>query len=74
MAFPLPPRTYQCTQCGWKKTILDTSDVLIRGGNHFDACPKCGGEVKSHRATLLELPFAQMELLIDLAKIAIGKK
>ena len=63
------PLTFQCTQCGWKKTI-PASDVLIR----VDACPKCGGEVKSHRATLLELPFAQMELLIDLAKIAIGKK
>lgn len=72
MSFPHlnSPLTFQCTQCGWKKTIPYASDVLIR----VDACPKCGGEVKSHRATLLELPFAQMKLLIDLAKIAIGKK
>ena len=69
MSFPHlnSPLTFQCTQCGWKKTIPYASDVLIR----VDACPKCGGEVKSHRATLLELTFAQMKLLI---KIAIGKK
>lgn len=39
----MPPRTYVCPACGWKRYVSDTSDAL-HIGTHFDTCPKCGSE------------------------------
>ena len=41
---PIPPRpyTYRCPACYWSKTVAPRSDVLMRGIDHFDACPACG--------------------------------
>jgi len=36
------PRRYQCTACGWSKTVVPRSDALMPGHDHFDSCPKCG--------------------------------
>ncbi len=42
MPIPLPPRHYRCPACGWSKTVVPDSDVLMPGHNYFSACPKCG--------------------------------
>jgi len=41
---PIPPRphAYRCPACGWSKTVVPRSDVLMPGIDHFDACPACG--------------------------------
>jgi predicted RNA-binding Zn-ribbon protein involved in translation (DUF1610 family) len=38
------PRTYECTACGWSKTVAPKSDALAEGYDHFKSCPKCGNE------------------------------
>ena len=57
MAVPLPPRTWQCIQCGWKITDLSSSDAIMR----IDTCPKCGGTMEMRAATLPEIFFARLE-------------
>lgn len=57
---PIPPRphAYRCPACGWSKTVVPRSDVLMRGIDHFDACPACGHqplEMQAARAPIAEL-------------------
>ena len=42
MPIPPLPLTYRCLACGWSKTVVPRSDVLMPGIDHFDACPACG--------------------------------
>ncbi|MDE1193727.1 MAG: hypothetical protein PW896_00675 [Pseudomonas sp.] len=43
------PFTFECGNCGWKKTVAPQSDCL-RPGEWFATCPKCGGENLKMRA------------------------
>jgi hypothetical protein len=55
MAAPLPPRTYVCPSCGWKKHVTSTSDALIEGISGFRNCQKCGnGHLEVHASNTLE--------------------
>ncbi len=50
---PIKPKpfTYVCPCCGWKKTVVPRSDVLLIGaGEFFDSCPKCGHPELESRA------------------------
>lgn len=61
MPIPSPPLTFRCIACGWKQTTSGpVSDVRIPGINQFTSCPRCGGEVKVHRANWLELARGQI--------------
>lgn len=56
-----PPRHYSCPACSWSKTVAPTSDVLIAGRDHFDACPKCGhAPLDSAPASALPAGIAQI--------------
>ena len=61
MVIPVPPRTFRCDDCGWKKTVPhQSSDVRIPGYDHFDACPACGkSNVRSQAASGLEVIAAK---------------
>lgn len=41
MAFPQSHR-HHCPACGWSKTTIYASDVLLPGGTYFAKCPQCG--------------------------------
>ena len=41
MPLPPPPLTYDCPQCGWRKTTAPKSDAL-RPGEFFACCSECG--------------------------------
>ena len=66
MAFPIPPQTFRCTYCQWKKTITQAiSDVRIPGFNHVDTCPHCGGKhIQQRTASLMELALARVGSLL----------
>lgn len=66
MAFPLPPQTFRCRDCQWKKTIPFTiGDVRISGLNHIDRCGQCGGtNMEQAPASRLEITLAQLSGLI----------
>ena len=58
---PSPPLTFSCRSCDWKKTTAhQVGDVRLRGLDHFEQCPRCGGEVDTHRATLPEMMLAKL--------------
>ncbi|MDO2949084.1 hypothetical protein M8828_11010 [Aeromonas simiae] len=42
MPLPMPPTTLSCPKCGWHKTVVPKSDVLIEGHTWFTVCPQCG--------------------------------
>ena len=44
------PRLFRCPACGWSKTVTPASDALVRGRDHFDACPQCGHAPLSSKA------------------------
>ncbi len=48
---PMRPRpfTFVCDNCGWKQTVAPLSDVL-RPGEWFERCPKCGSQKLRQRA------------------------
>lgn len=49
-----PPFTFECGDCGWKKTVAPQSDCL-RPGEWVMVCPKCGGDrLKMRAATTVE--------------------
>ena len=50
MSIRPPPRLFRCPACGWSKTVTPASDVLVRGRDHFDACPQCGHAPLSSKA------------------------
>ena len=55
------PLTLCCRACGWKYTTPGpVGDCRLPGLNHFSVCPRCGGEVESHRAGLLDVLKAQV--------------
>ena len=53
MPVPPSPRTYCCTQCGWQRTTHPRSDALMPG-DHFTACPQCGGTLQTRSPTPLD--------------------
>ncbi|WP_429020515.1 hypothetical protein [Aeromonas allosaccharophila] len=62
-----PPSTYRCPTCGWHKTVVPKSDVMVRGHTWFEACPEC------HHAPLEKSSATMMELAIAKLKDAISK-
>ena len=49
MPIPPKPRTYVCQSCGWKKTVVPISDVLLPG-DIVRKCEKCGCAELLHRS------------------------
>ena len=66
MVVPVPPRTFHCDDCGWKKTVPHAgSDVRIPGYDHFAQCPDCGkSDVRSQPASTLEILAARAGQLL----------
>ena len=66
MPIPSRPHSYRCPTCGWTKTVVPRSDVLMPGIDHFDACPACGHrplETQAARVPIAEL-VKQIKLLL----------
>lgn len=64
MVMPLPPATYVCKKCGWKKTSLMTSDAIM---DFPKTCPDCGGQdLERRRATPAELAKKKLRVLFRL--------
>lgn len=60
MPFKAPPTTFYCEKCGWKRTIIPTSDLLML----LPSCPKCGHALMAHRtATASEAMAATIKEL-----------
>jgi len=65
LSFSSPSLTFECRACGWKHTVAGpVSDVRFAGVNHFDMCPRCGGNVESRRAGILESAGATAKKLL----------
>ena len=63
MAFPSPPLTFACRDCGWNKTLpFQVSDCRTPGFDHFAQCPRCGCVVVSRRASPLEVLAARLRV------------
>ncbi|WP_368192347.1 hypothetical protein [Aeromonas sp. s8] len=62
-----PPYTYRCPTCGWHKTVVPKSDVMVRGHTWFEACPEC------HHAPLVQSSATMVELAIATLKGVIRK-
>lgn len=61
MSFKAPPTTYYCEKCGWKQTIIPTSDVLT----FLPRCPHCEHASMAHRtATASEILAAKLKGLL----------
>lgn len=61
MPIPAPAQTFRCTQCGWKKTTVPSSDVLMLDLDWFSRCPKCHNtKLQLKRATPLEASIARV--------------
>ena len=61
MPIPPRPRTYTCPACGWSKTVVPRSDVLIRGIDHFQACPACGHQsLETQAANTAQVALAEL--------------
>lgn len=61
MPFKAPPATFYCEKCGWKQTIIPTSDVLML----LPSCPKCHHAPLAHRlATASEAMPAKLKRLL----------
>ena len=61
MVIPSPPTTFNCTSCDWKHTVPQPiGDCRFPGFNHFESCPRCGGEVVSQRAGALDVLGARL--------------
>lgn len=58
MPTPCPPATFRCPQCGWHKTVIANSDVMLPGHTWFEACPEC------HHAPLTRVPATQVALAV----------
>lgn len=53
MPVPPPPFKLTCPKCGWSRTIVPTSDVLLPHERPDQHCPKCGaGDLEMTRAGL----------------------
>lgn len=61
MPVNIPAQTFSCQNCGWKKTLLNISDVRMEGVNWFDSCPECGlRKIESRKPTTTEKLYAKM--------------
>ena len=41
MVMPVPPYTFVCRRCGWKRTSLMSSDAIFGSP---EKCPQCGSD------------------------------
>lgn len=60
---PMAPRpsSFACPACGWERTTLPKSDVLIPGRDWFAHCPACAHEPLERRtATQAEIMRARL--------------
>lgn len=65
MPMPPPPSTFYCPTCGWRKTVVPKSDVMVRGHTWFEACPECNhAPLERAPATLLECSMAKLREII----------
>ncbi len=65
MPVPTPPFTYHCPQCGWSKTVVPKSDVMVRGHTWFETCPECNhAPLEQSSATMVELTIAKLKDVI----------
>lgn len=65
MPVPTPPFTYHCPQCGWSKTVVPKSDVMVRGHTWFETCPECNhAPQEQSSATMVELTIAKLKDVI----------
>lgn len=61
MPIPFPPTTFRCPKCGWHKTVVPKSDVLMRGYSWFESCPECDhASLERAPATMVELAMAKL--------------
>lgn len=59
-----PPVTYQCSACGWSKTVAPRSDALMPG-EYFSVCPGCGyAPLDTVTANVLRAAIAKMALRV----------
>lgn len=65
MPVPAPPTTFRCPQCGWHKTVVPKSDVLVRNHNWFESCPQCGHTpLESGPPTAVDLVIAKLRDIV----------
>lgn len=65
MPVPMAPKTYTCPHCGWHKTVMPASDVLIRNHNWFDACPSCQHQpLETRPASLTEQMISRVKRMM----------
>ena len=43
------PTTLCCPKCGWSKTVVPQSDILLEGHTWFTVCPECGHSKLDHK-------------------------
>lgn len=43
------PQQWACSQCDWRQTVVNKSDVLLPKP---EKCPKCGSEIELKVATM----------------------
>lgn len=56
MPMPPRPRTFICTACKWKRTVIPLSDCLMESRDWFSTCPECRHEELDTRpATRVEI-------------------
>lgn len=61
MPVPAPPSTFCCPKCGWQKTVVPKSDVLVSGHSWFEVCPECSHTpLEKAPASIVELMMAKM--------------
>lgn len=61
MPFSAPPTTLVCNKCGWKQTIIPSSDVV----HLLPRCPQCSDGLLIHRlATNAEALTAKLGSLL----------
>lgn len=61
MPFPPPPTCFSCPQCGWQRTIIHESDVLLPGRDLPLSCAKCGHSPLRHKpASARQISLARL--------------
>lgn len=66
MPIPMPPTTLSCPKCGWSKTVVPQSDVLLEGHTWFTVCPECGNSKLDHKkANIISSLAAQAQQSIE---------